>query len=53
MGESYTDLDSGGKLIAAAEANCGELEVFAASDLAEEAGLLTNEVRTKYVDLAK
>jgi uncharacterized protein YciI len=53
MGGPFTDVDSGGMMIAISEVGREELEEFAASDPAVAAGLLTYKVRTWYVAMAK
>ena len=53
MGGPFTDPDSGGMVIAAETVTREELEEFAASDPAVQAGLLTFKVMTWYVPMAK
>jgi uncharacterized protein YciI len=53
LGGPYTDIDSGGMMIADEGITREELEEFAASDPAVVAGLLKFEVRTWYVAMAK
>jgi uncharacterized protein YciI len=53
LGGPYTDIDSGGMMIANEEVTREELEEFAASDPAVIAGLLTFEVKTWYVAMSK
>ena len=51
-GGPFTDLDSGGLMIAADEVGREELEAFAAADPAVCSGLLRYEVKTWYVAMA-
>ena len=53
LGGPFTDVDSGGMMIAAETITREELEQFAASDPAVIAGLLNFEVRTWYVAMEK
>lgn len=53
LGGPFTDIDSGGMMIADGEITREELEEFAASDPAILAGLLTFEVKTWYVAMSK
>jgi len=53
LGGPYTDIDSGGMMIANEEITREELESFAASDPAVIAGLLKFEVKTWYVAMEK
>ena len=52
-GGPFIDADSGGMMIAAGGVTREELEAYAASDPAVLAGLLTFEVKTWYVAMAK
>jgi uncharacterized protein YciI len=52
-GGPFTDVDSGGMMIAAEGVTREELEKFAASDPAILTGLLTFEVKTWYIAMAK
>jgi uncharacterized protein YciI len=52
-GGPFTDIDSGGMMIAAEGITREELEAFAASDPAVVAGLLDFVVKTWYVAMAK
>ena len=52
LGGPFTDLDSGGLMIAADEVSREEFETFAASDPSVSSGLLRYEVRTWYVAMA-
>jgi uncharacterized protein YciI len=53
QGGPYTDIDSGGMMIANEGITREELEIFAASDPAVIAGLLTFEVKTWYVAMSE
>jgi len=53
LGGPYTDIDSGGMMIANEEITREDLEAFAASDPAIIAGLLKFEVKTWYVAMEK
>jgi len=53
LGGPYTDIDSGGMMIADESVNREELEKFAASDPAVKAGILRYEVKTWYVAMSK
>jgi uncharacterized protein YciI len=53
LGGPFTDVDSGGMMIAAEGVTREELEEFAASDPAVVAGLLNFEVKTWYVAMAR
>lgn len=53
LGGPYTDIDSGGMMIADENVKREELEEFAASDPAVIAGLLRFEVKTWYVAMSK
>lgn len=51
-GGPFTDLDSGGMMIAAEAVSRDELEAFAAADPAVKAGLLTFQVKTWYIAMS-
>lgn len=53
LGGPFTDIDSGGMMIADGEISREELEEFAASDPAVIAELLKFEVKTWYVAMSK
>jgi uncharacterized protein YciI len=53
LGGPFTDIDSGGMMIADESVTREELEEFAASDPAVEAGLLIYEVKTWLVAMSK
>jgi uncharacterized protein YciI len=53
LGGPYTDIDSGGMMIADESVKREELEEFAASDPAVIVGLLTFEIKTWYVAMSK
>jgi len=53
LGGPFIDLDSGGMMVAAENVSREELEAFAASDPAVLNGLLTFEVKSWYVAMAK
>ncbi len=52
-GGPFMDADSGGMMVAIPEVTREELEAFAASDPAVQAGLLRFEVRTWYIAMEK
>lgn len=53
LGGPFTDIDSGGMMVADGEISREELEQFAASDPAVHAGLLVFEIKTWYVAMSK
>jgi len=53
LGGPFTDIDSGGMMIAEGEISREEIEGFAASDPAVIAGLLNFDVKTWYVAMSK
>ena len=52
LGGPFTDIDSGGMVIADGEISREELEEYAASDPAVKAGVLNFEVKTWYVAMS-
>jgi uncharacterized protein YciI len=53
LGGPFTDIDSGGMMIADGEISREEIEEYAASDPAVKAGVLKFEVKTWYTAMSK